>query len=257
MPGAELNNYAPLAFSAGWKRRWPGQMEYSYFPGSSRSALAHHFTELDEASSSGRRRADRDAVPITRRPTIRVDRISSGGAPSRTPRITSRSGTRRPARYQHPAISGTFDSCPTSIYHPRRAVTRKRNTREEGWGHSTVEYATDVAPRRRRAPAGAFHHDPATTTRPSTGWRRWPATRRPRPRSLCRGRRARGPSAVARQRAAPRPTCRRWCVVHRRRAGAPRHGQRLRVATIQDVVDERISFGTGARRRLGAGPART
>src|SRR5207245_134023 len=55
---------------------------------------------------------------------------------------------------------------------------------------------------------------PATTTRPSTGWRRWPATASAATsKSLPRPKGSRSTSAVAAPTRAPRPTCRRWCVV--------------------------------------------
>src|SRR5213592_18059 len=123
IPGVELNVYAPLGFQQSLEEAMAGQMEYSYFPVKLRDLRSRiHFTELEEGFFRvGDVLVETQYLNHTA-PTIAY-RMTSGGA--------------------------TVAYC-----------TEEEFLQRVGWGHSTFEYAVDVAMAAGAKRVALFHHDP-------------------------------------------------------------------------------------------------
>ena len=162
VPGAELNIYAPLGFQRGLEEAMAGQMEYSYFPVKLRDLRSRiHFTELDEGFFRvGGMLVETQYLNHTA-PTIAY-RISSGGAcvayaTDHEPFWTASAG-----RYYHPGDQRhiAFMRGADLVIHDAQ-YTEEEYREKKGWGHSTVEYATDVARAAGARRLALFHHDPS------------------------------------------------------------------------------------------------
>ncbi len=161
MPGAELNIYAPLGFQRGLEEAMAGQMEYSYFPVKLRDLRSRiHFTELDEGFFRvGDVLIETQYLNHTA-PTIAY-RISSGGASIAYATDHEPFWNASAGRYQHPGDQRhiEFMRDVDLIIHDAQ-YTEEEYPAKKGWGHSTVEYATDVARAAGARRLALFHHDP-------------------------------------------------------------------------------------------------
>jgi diguanylate cyclase (GGDEF)-like protein len=162
LPGAELNVYAPLGFQQSLEEAMAGQMEYSYFPVKLRDLRSRiHFTELEEGFFRvGDVLVETQYLNHTA-PTIGY-RMSSGGATvayvtDHEPFWKSEDGIlHHPGDQRHVAFMRGADL----VIHDAQ-YTHEEYTDRLGWGHSTVEYATDVALAAGAKRLALFHHDPA------------------------------------------------------------------------------------------------
>jgi diguanylate cyclase (GGDEF)-like protein len=161
LPGAELNVYAPLGFQQSLEEAMAGQMEYSYFPVKLRDLRSRiHFTELEEGFFRvGDVLVETQYLNHTA-PTIGY-RMSSGGATvayvtDHEPFWKSEDGIlHHPGDQRHIAFMRGADL----VIHDAQ-YTQEEYTNRLGWGHSTIEYATDVALAAGAKRLALFHHDP-------------------------------------------------------------------------------------------------
>jgi diguanylate cyclase (GGDEF)-like protein len=161
LPGAELNVYAPLGFQQSLEEAMSGQMEYSYFPVKLRDLRSRiHFTELEEGFFRvGEVLVETQYLNHTA-PTIGY-RMSSGGATiayvtDHEPFWQSEDGIlHHPGDQRHIAFMRGADL----VVHDAQ-YTHEEYTNRLGWGHSTIEYATDVALAAGAKRLALFHHDP-------------------------------------------------------------------------------------------------
>ncbi len=161
-PGTELNIYAPLGFQRGLEEALAGQMEYAYFPIKLRDLRSRiHFTELDEGFFRlGDVLVETQYLNHTA-PTIAY-RISSGGATVAYVTDHEPFWPLDGARYRHPGDQRhvAFLAGADLVIHDAQYTEDEYRSRV-GWGHSTVEYATDVARAAGVRRLALFHHDPA------------------------------------------------------------------------------------------------
>ncbi|MGH7355520.1 MAG: diguanylate cyclase [Candidatus Rokuibacteriota bacterium] len=162
LPGCELNVYAPLGFQRGLEESMSGQMEYSYFPVKLRDLRSRiHFTELEEGFFRiGDVLVETQYLNHTA-PTIGY-RLSSGGATvvymtDHEPFWASSEGAfHHPGDQRHIAFMRAADL----VIHDAQYSHEEYGNRV-GWGHSTVEYAVDVARAAGARRLALFHHDPS------------------------------------------------------------------------------------------------
>ena len=161
LPGAELNVYAPLGFQQSLEEAMAGQMEYSYFPVKLRDLRSRiHFTELEEGFFRvGDVLVETQYLNHTA-PTIGY-RMSSGGATvayvtDHEPFWKSEDGIlHHPGDQRHIAFMRGADL----VIHDAQ-FTHEEYASRLGWGHATIEYATDVALAAGARRLALFHHDP-------------------------------------------------------------------------------------------------
>src|SRR5213594_2540340 len=162
MPGAELNIYAPLGFQRGLEEAMAGQMEYSYFPVKLRDLRSRiHFTELDEGFFRvGDVLVETQYLNHTA-PTVAY-RMTSDGASiayvtdhepfwSAPGRVSQHPGDERHIAFLKGANLVIHDA----------QYTAEEYLDKVGWGHSSIEYAVDVALAAGVERVVLFHHDPA------------------------------------------------------------------------------------------------
>jgi diguanylate cyclase (GGDEF)-like protein len=161
IPGVELNVYAPLGFQQSLEEAMAGQMEYSYFPVKLRDLRSRiHFTELEE----GFFRVS-DVLVETQylnhtAPTIAY-RITGGGTTiayvtDHEPFWKLQDGIlHHPGDQRHVAFMRGADL----VIHDAQ-YTDEEYRQRVGWGHSTIEYAVDVAMEAGARRVALFHHDP-------------------------------------------------------------------------------------------------
>ena len=162
LPGAELNIYAPIGFQRSLEEAMAGQMEYSYFPVKLRDLRSRiHYTELDEGFFRvGDVLVETQYLNHTA-PTIAY-RLSSGGATvayvtdhepfwSPTGRVSQHPGDERHIAFMKGADLVIHDA----------QFTEDEYRNKIGWGHSSIEYAVDVAAAAGVGRLVLFHHDPA------------------------------------------------------------------------------------------------
>ena len=161
IPGVELNVYAPLGFQQSLEEAMAGQMEYSYFPVKLRDLRSRiHFTELEE----GFFRVS-DVLVETQylnhtAPTIAY-RITGGGTTiayvtDHEPFWKLQDGIlHHPGDQRHVAFMRGADL----VIHDAQ-YTEEEYRQRVGWGHSTIEYAVDVAMEAGARRVALFHHDP-------------------------------------------------------------------------------------------------
>jgi diguanylate cyclase (GGDEF)-like protein len=162
LPGVELNIYAPSGFQRGLEEAMAGQMEYSYFPvtlSELRSRI--HFTELEEGFFRvGDVLVETQYLNHTA-PTIAY-RLTSGGTTlayttDHEPFWRIPGGiSDHPGDRAHIAFLRGADL----VIHDAQYSEDEYATKV-GWGHSPVEYATDVALAAGARRLALFHHDPA------------------------------------------------------------------------------------------------
>jgi diguanylate cyclase (GGDEF)-like protein len=162
LPGAELNVYAPLGFQQSLEEAMSGQMEYSYFPVKLRDLRSRiHFTELEEGFFRvGDVLVETQYLNHTA-PTIAY-RMTNGGASlayvtDHEPFWKSEDGIlHHPGDQRHISFMRGADL----VIHDAQ-YTEEEYGQRVGWGHSTVEYATDVAMAAGAKRLALFHHDPS------------------------------------------------------------------------------------------------
>lgn len=162
LPSTDLTIYAPRGFQHNLEESLAGQMQHSYFPVKLRELRSHiHFTELEE----GFFRIE-DVLIETQHlnhtaPTIAY-RITCDGA---TIAYTTDhepfwrapgAHLRHPGDQRHIAFLKNADL----VIHDAQ-YTEEEYPNRIGWGHSTAEYATDVAIEAGVCRLALFHHDPS------------------------------------------------------------------------------------------------
>jgi diguanylate cyclase (GGDEF)-like protein len=161
VPGVELNVYAPLGFQQSLEEAMAGQMEYSYFPVKLRDLRSRiHFTELEEGFFRvGDVLVETQYLNHTA-PTIAY-RITSGRATiayvtDHEPFWKPEDGVlHHPGDQRHVAFMKDADL----VIHDAQ-YSEEEYRQRVGWGHSTVEYAVDVAMEAGARRVALFHHDP-------------------------------------------------------------------------------------------------
>jgi phosphoribosyl 1,2-cyclic phosphodiesterase/FixJ family two-component response regulator len=161
LPDTELHLYAPRDFHRSLEEALAGQMQYPYFPvklADLRSSM--HYTELEEGFLAiGEVRVDTQYLNHTA-PTIAY-RLSCGGTTiayvtDHEPFWTPTDGV-----FQHPGDQGHIEFLKGADLLIHDAQYTQEEYRDRiGWGHSTTEYATDVALAAGAARLALFHHDP-------------------------------------------------------------------------------------------------
>jgi diguanylate cyclase (GGDEF)-like protein len=161
VPGVELNVYAPLGFQQSLEEAMAGQMEYSYFPVKLRDLRSRiHFTELEEGFFRvGDVLVETQYLNHTA-PTIAY-RITSDGTTiayvtDHEPFWKPEDGVlHHPGDQRHVAFMKDADL----VIHDAQ-YTEEEYRQRVGWGHSTVDYAVDVAVEAGARRVALFHHDP-------------------------------------------------------------------------------------------------
>jgi len=162
LPGSELNIYAPIGFQRGLEEAMAGQMEYSYFPVKMRDLRSRiHFTELDEGFFRvGSVLVETQFLNHTA-PTIAY-RMTGDGATiayatdhepfwNASGRVSQHPGDERHIAFLKGANLVIHDAQYTDAEYRDKV----------GWGHSSIEYAVDVALAAGVERLVLFHHDPA------------------------------------------------------------------------------------------------
>ena len=162
LPETELNVYAPAGFQRSVEDAIAGQMQYSYFPITLRDLRSRiHFTALEEGFFRiGEVLVQTQYLNHTA-PTLAY-RISSGGAT--VAYVTDHEPFWKPAgrTFRHPGDQRhlSFLEGADLIIHDAQ-YSNEEYAGKIGWGHSTVEYATDIALSAGSSRLALFHHDPA------------------------------------------------------------------------------------------------
>ncbi len=160
LPGAELNVYAPLGFQQSLEEAMAGQMEYSYFPVKLRDLRSRiHFTELEEGFFRVAGVLVETQYLNHTAPTIAY-RMSSNGATlayvtDHEPFAHTEGTFHHPGDQHHVGFLRGVDV----LVHDAQYSEAEYATRL-GWGHSSIEYATDVALAAGVRRLVLFHHDP-------------------------------------------------------------------------------------------------
>ncbi len=161
LPATDLHIYAPRGFHRSMEDAMAGLMQHPYFPvklHDLRSRL--HFTELEEgAFRVGEVSIATHFVNHTA-PTLAY-RLSNGGAT--VAYVTDHEPFWKPAGllFHHPGDLShvAFVKGADLLIHDAQ-YTAEEYANRTGWGHSTVEYATDVAVAAGVSRLALFHHDP-------------------------------------------------------------------------------------------------
>ncbi len=161
MSGVEMNIYAPVGFQRSLEEAMAGQMEYSYFPVKLHELRSRiHFTELEEGFFRvGDVLVETQYLNHTA-PTIAY-RLTSGGTTiayttDHEPYWRSSGGvSEHPGDRSHIVFLQGADL----VIHDAQ-YSEEEYAAKVGWGHSPVEYATDVALAADARRLALFHHDP-------------------------------------------------------------------------------------------------
>jgi diguanylate cyclase (GGDEF)-like protein len=162
LPGTELNIYAPAGFQRSLEEAMAGLMEYSYFPVKLRDLRSRlHFTELEEGFLRvGDVLVETHYLNHTA-PTVAY-RLSSGGAT--VAYVTDHEPFWPPdgRSFAHPGDVShvAFLKSADLVIHDAQ-YTEAEYREHTGWGHSTAQYAVDVALAAGVRRLALFHHDPA------------------------------------------------------------------------------------------------
>ena len=161
LPECELNIYAPAGFQRSLEDALAGQMQYSYFPVKLDDLSGRiHFTELEEGLFRiGDVLVETQYLNHTA-PTIAY-RINHGGATvayvtdhepfwSSPGNLSQHPGDQRHVEFLRDADLVIHDA----------QYTEDEYRTKRGWGHSTIDYATDVAIAAKARQLALFHHDP-------------------------------------------------------------------------------------------------
>jgi diguanylate cyclase (GGDEF)-like protein len=161
LPQNELNIFAPVGFQRSLEDALAGQMQYSYFPVKLQDLSSRiHFTELEEGLFRiGDVLVETQYLNHTA-PTIAY-RITYGG--STVAYVTDHEpywNNPGPV-FEHPGDQRHIDFLKNAdlVIHDAQYSEEEYQTKL-GWGHSTIEYATDVALAAGARRLALFHHDP-------------------------------------------------------------------------------------------------
>ena len=161
LPSTELNIYAAGSFQKSLEESLAGQMQYSYFPVRLRELRSHlHFTDLEEGFFRvGDVLVETQHLNHTA-PTIAY-RITGDGATiayttDHEPFWKPGSPLQHPGDHRHIEFLRGADL----VIHDAQ-YTDEEYPQRVGWGHSTVEYATDVCIAAEAGRLALTHHDPA------------------------------------------------------------------------------------------------
>lgn len=162
LPDTELNIYAPAGFQRRVEDAIAGQMQYSYFPVTLRDLRSRiHFTELEEGFFRVGEVLVQTQYLNHTAPTLAY-RLSSGGAT--VAYVTDHEPFWKPTGgvFHHPGDHRhiSFLEGADLIIHDAQ-YSDEEYTGKVGWGHSTVEYATDIALAAGSSRLALFHHDPS------------------------------------------------------------------------------------------------
>lgn len=161
LPDTELNIYAVAGFQHSLEDAMAGQMQYSYFPIKLYDLHSRiNFTELEEGFFRVGSVLVETQYLNHPAPTMAY-RISSGGAA--VAYVTDHepfwpptgSGFDHPGDQRHVAFLQGADL----VIHDAQ-YSKEEYPSKIGWGHSTIEYATDVALAAGARRLALFHHDP-------------------------------------------------------------------------------------------------
>jgi diguanylate cyclase (GGDEF)-like protein len=161
LPQNELNIFAPVGFQRSLEDALAGQMQYSYFPVKLDDLSSRiHFTELEEGHFRiGEVLVETQYLNHTA-PTIAY-RISAGG--STVAYVTDHEPywNNPGSIFQHPGDQRHVEFLKDAdlVIHDAQYSEEEYETKR-GWGHSTVDYATDVAISAGARKLALFHHDP-------------------------------------------------------------------------------------------------
>jgi diguanylate cyclase (GGDEF)-like protein len=158
----ELNIYAPVGFQQSLEDALSGQMQYSYFPVKLQELSSRiHFTELEEGVFRiGEVLVETQYLNHTA-PTIAY-RVSHRG--STLAYVTDHEPFWNPpnSQFHHPGDQRHVDFLREAdlVIHDAQ-YTAEEYSSKRGWGHSTIDYATDVAIAAGARMLALFHHDPS------------------------------------------------------------------------------------------------
>lgn len=161
LPDTELNVFAPAGLQRTVEEALAGQMQYSYFPVTLRDLRSRiHFTELEEGFLRlGDVMVETQYLNHTA-PTISF-RISSGG--STVAYVTDHEPFWNPSgsHFKHPGDQRHIDFLNGAdlVIHDAQ-YSLEEYPGKIGWGHSTVDYATEIALAAGVRQLALFHHDP-------------------------------------------------------------------------------------------------
>jgi phosphoribosyl 1,2-cyclic phosphodiesterase len=161
LPETELNIYAPRNVQHSQEEALAGQMQAPYFPVEFHDLRSHiRYTELEEASFRiGNVLITTQYLNHTA-PTIAY-RLSNNGVT--VVYVTDHEPFRHPTTqiFQHPGDQRHIEFLKGAdlIIHDAQ-YTQDEYRHKAGWGHSSIEYATDVALAAGVAHLALFHHDP-------------------------------------------------------------------------------------------------
>jgi phosphoribosyl 1,2-cyclic phosphodiesterase/FixJ family two-component response regulator len=170
LPDTELYLYAPRDFHHSLEEALAGQMQYPYFPvklADLRSCM--HYTELEEGFLGiGEVRVETQYLNHTA-PTVAY-RLSCAGTTIAYVTDHEPFWTPTDGIFQHPGDQHHIEFLRGAdlIIHDAQYTQEEYHGRV-GWGHSTIEYATDVALAAGAARLALFHHDPGHDDRTIKG----------------------------------------------------------------------------------------
>jgi phosphoribosyl 1,2-cyclic phosphodiesterase/CheY-like chemotaxis protein len=162
LPDTELHIYAPRGFQHSLEDALAGQMQYPYFPVTFQDLRSRiHLTELAEGFFRiGEVLVETQYLNHTA-PTLAY-RLSDRGAT--VAYVTDHEPFWNPAdaAFQHPGDQRHIDFLRGAdlVIHDAQ-YTQEEYRSKIGWGHSTIEYATDMALAAGVARLALFHHDPS------------------------------------------------------------------------------------------------
>jgi phosphoribosyl 1,2-cyclic phosphodiesterase/CheY-like chemotaxis protein len=161
LPDSELHIYAPRGFQHSLEEALAGQMQYPYFPVTLHELRSRiHFIELEEGFFHvGEVLVETQYLNHTA-PTLAY-RLSCRG--TTVAYVTDHEPFWNPADavFHHPGDQNHVDFLKGAdlVIHDAQ-YTQEEYRSKVGWGHSTIEYATDVALAAGVARLALFHHDP-------------------------------------------------------------------------------------------------
>ena len=161
LPQNELNIFAPVGFQRSLEDALAGQMQYSYFPVKLQDLSSRiHFTELEEGLFRiGDVLVETQYLNHTA-PTIAY-RITYGGATVAYVTDHEPYWNNPGPLFEHPGDQRHIEFLRNAdlVIHDAQYSEEEYKTKL-GWGHSTIEYATDVAIAAGAQRLALFHHDP-------------------------------------------------------------------------------------------------
>jgi diguanylate cyclase (GGDEF)-like protein len=161
LPGTELNIYGSAAFQRSLEHSLSGQMQYSYFPVKLEDLASRiHYTELEEGFFRiGDILVETQYLNHTA-PTIAY-RISSDDATIAYVTDHEPFWNSPGPSFHHPGDQRHIEFLKDAdlVIHDAQYTSDEYRTKV-GWGHSPVDYVTDIALAANVSKVALFHHDP-------------------------------------------------------------------------------------------------